>query len=54
MVDLEEVWLQLMLRTESLCSPSSYVEILTLNVIILGGGAFGVIGSEGWDPHEWD
>ena len=40
MVDLE-VWLQLMLRTESLCMPSSYVEILTLNVIASNGGALG-------------
>ena len=40
MVDLE-VWLQLMLRTESLCMPSSYVEILTLNVMILGMGLWG-------------
>lgn len=32
----------------------AHVEIGTLNVIILGGGPFGVIRSEGWDPHEWD
>ena len=32
----------------------AHVEIRTLNVIILGGGPFGVIRSEGWDPHEWD
>ena len=37
-----------------MCLSKVHVEILTLNVIILGGGAFGVIGSEGWDPHEWD
>lgn len=37
-----------MIWTECLSPPNSYVEILTSNVLIIGGGAFGMqLGHEG-------
>ena len=35
-----------------LSSKNSCVEALTLKMIALGGGAFGVISSLEWRPHE--
>lgn len=42
-----------LLRTECSPPPSSYIEILTLDRTVLGGGAFEVIRSWGWRSHEW-
>lgn len=35
--------------------PNSYLEALTLNVVVLEGGDFGRwLGHKGKNPHEWD
>lgn len=44
------------MQTECFVSSNSYVEILTIMVMVRGGGApLGNISqAQRWSPHEWD